>query len=66
MYYVCSEIKTKLGIMIPVKKEPKELFLEFGFYEKCKFCHKPTDTWHKKTNTHICKCCAKSHTVSDL
>jgi hypothetical protein len=56
----------KLIVMIPIKKEPKELFEEFKVYEKCKFCGKETDTWHEKTNTPICKDCAKSHKVSDL
>ena len=52
--------------MIPIKKEPKELYKEFKAYETCKFCRKETDTWHEKTNTPICKDCAKSHKVADL
>ena len=52
--------------MIPIEKEPKELYIEFKTYEKCKFCRKETDTWHEKTNTPICKDCAKSQTVADL
>lgn len=52
--------------MIPIKKEPKELYEEFKTYEKCKFCRKETDTWHEKTNTPVCKVCAKSHKVNDL
>ena len=52
--------------MIPIKKEPPELYKEFRFYEKCKFCRKETDTWHEKTNIAICKTCAKTHKVSEL
>lgn len=51
--------------MIPIKKEPKELYEEFGFYENCKFCNQKTDTWHEKTNTPICKDCATSHKLED-
>jgi hypothetical protein len=52
--------------MIPIEKEPKELFKEFRVYENCKFCRKPTDTWNKKTNTPVCDPCAKTHDVCDL
>ena len=52
--------------MIPIKKEPKELYREFKAYEKCVFCKKQTDTWHESTNTPVCKVCAKVHKVSEL
>jgi hypothetical protein len=52
--------------MIPVIKEPKELFLEFHIHEHCFFCQKPTDTWHNGTNQPVCKKCAKVHKVSEL
>jgi ribosomal protein L37AE/L43A len=52
--------------MIPIKKEPKELYKEFRYYENCKFCKQPTDTWHEKTNTPVCNKCAKTHSVADL
>lgn len=52
--------------MIPIKKEPKELYEEFGFYEKCKFCREETDMWHEKTNTAVCKKCSKNHKVDEL
>lgn len=52
--------------MIPIKKEPKELYKQFNSYENCNFCRKETDTWHKKTNKPVCEVCAKSHKVIDL
>jgi len=52
--------------MIPIKKEPKEFYFEFKVYERCRFCQKETDTWHKKTNTPICKDCSRSHKVSEI
>lgn len=52
--------------MIPIKKEPEELYKIFKRYEKCKFCRQETNTWHEKTNTPICKKCAQSHNISDL
>lgn len=63
---LCDTCVYKIETMIPIKKEPKELYKEFRCYEKCKFCRKETDTWHKKTNTPVCNICAKSHTVADL
>ena len=52
--------------MIPLKQEPKELYEQFKTYEKCKFCRKDTDMWHEKTNTPVCKDCAKKHKASDI
>lgn len=52
--------------MIPIKKEPEWLYKKFKTYEDCKFCRKGTDTWHRETNTPVCKGCAKSHKVADL
>lgn len=50
---------------IPIEVEPPELFKEFGFYECCTFCEKPTDTWHKITNNPVCIECAKTHNVAE-
>lgn len=52
--------------MIPIKKEPSYLYLLYRSYENCKFCKKGTDTWHEKTNTPVCKECAKTHKESEL
>lgn len=52
--------------MIPIYKEPKKMFREFGVYEHCYFCNNPTDTWHNGTNQPVCKECAKTHKVSEL
>jgi hypothetical protein len=52
--------------MIPIVKESKELFNEFGVYEKCVFCKEPTKTWHTKTNNPVCSGCSKTHKVNEL
>ena len=52
--------------MIPIKKEPNYLYQLFRSYENCKFCRKGTDTWHEKTNTPVCKECAKTHKEGEL
>jgi DNA polymerase III psi subunit len=52
--------------MIPVVKEPKELYQEFRIHEHCFFCGNPTNTWHNGTNQPVCKICAKVHKVSEL
>jgi len=51
--------------MIPIEKEPKELFEEFGFYEVCIFCKNKTNMWHEK-RTPVCKGCAKTHGGSEI
>lgn len=51
---------------IPIEKEPKELYKEFRVYEKCAFCQKETNTWHRETNTPVCNDCAESHTSEHL
>lgn len=53
--------------MIPIEKEPPELYKEFRkTYESCYFCKKNTDTWHEPTNKPVCETCAKAHDVSEL
>jgi hypothetical protein len=52
--------------MIPIKKEPKEMFLNTRVYEVCVFCREETMYWHVKTNTPVCQDCAKEHNVSEL
>ena len=52
--------------MITIKKESKKLFSQFGFYENCKFCNKPTATWRIATNTPVCKEWANVHTIEEL
>lgn len=52
--------------MIPIKKEPAEMYKETKVYEKCIFCKKETDTWHEKTNTPACKTCAPKYLLRDL
>lgn len=50
--------------MIPIVKEPKEMYDNLKLYEDCIFCKLPTDMWHLKTNKPICERCAKLNTVS--
>lgn len=52
--------------MIPIHKEPDDLYLNLKVYERCYFCHKPTNMWHNGTNQPVCKTCAKTHKVSEL
>lgn len=52
--------------MIPIIKEPAEMYEMTHLYEHCVFCNKNTDTWHIKTNNPVCKECAKNHKVSEL
>lgn len=52
--------------MIPIKKEPAELYKEFKCHEECCFCEQPTDTWHEKTNNPVCEDCARKHKVAEL
>lgn len=52
--------------MIPIVKEPKELYQEFRCYEKCIFCNKPSDTWCEKKNKCVCKDCAKIKNENDI
>jgi len=52
--------------MIPIEKEPKELYKEFRVYENCYFCKRPTNTWHEATNRPVCTRCSKIHEVSEL
>ena len=52
--------------MIPTVEEPKDHYEEFGFYEKCFFCEKPTKFWHWRTNQPVCNKCAKTHKVAEL
>ena len=52
--------------MIPIKKEPKELYKQFKKYERCLFCRNETDTWHIESNTPICSDCSKIKSVSDV
>lgn len=52
--------------MIPIKKEPKDMYLDFRVYEHCLFCNKATNTWHLKSNTPICKECASIKGINDL
>lgn len=51
---------------IPLIKEEKELYDQFGVYEKCYFCNKSTDMWHENTNNPVCPNCAKKHKVKEL
>lgn len=51
---------------IKIEKETPDLCKEFGVYEHCYFCNKPTITWHKVTNQPVCKECSKKHKVSEL
>jgi hypothetical protein len=52
--------------MIPIKKEPEELYETTHVYEKCVFCGENTDMWHEGTNNPVCKKCSKEHKVSEL
>ena len=52
--------------MIPIEKEPSDLYESAKVYEHCYFCNKPTNTWHTGTNQPVCKSCSKSHKVSEL
>ena len=52
--------------MIPIEKEPKELYKEFKVHEVCVFCRKPTAFWNLKTNNPVCEDCSKVHNESEL
>jgi hypothetical protein len=52
--------------MVKIKKEPKELYKEFGVYEKCHFCKTETDTWHEQSNTPCCLKCSKTKNINDF
>jgi hypothetical protein len=52
--------------MIPIKKEPAEMYEVTKVYERCVFCNQRTDTWHEKTNNPVCQECAKIHKVTEL
>ncbi len=52
--------------MIPIVKEPPELYEEFKLYDNCVFCNNPTDMWHWRTNNPVCPTCAKQHRVKEL
>lgn len=52
--------------MIPIKKEPQEMYDNTHVYEKCVFCKQATNTWHEKTNNPVCESCAQKHKVSEL
>lgn len=52
--------------MIQIEKESDDLYKEFRVYEKCIFCKVNSETWHRKTNTCICKDCAKIKSIEDL
>jgi hypothetical protein len=52
--------------MIPIVKEPKELYKEFKCHEKCVLCRQETDTWNLKRNKPVCNVCAKKHKVKDV
>ena len=52
--------------MIPIKEESSNFRANFGCYENCHFCRKPTSTWHENTNNPVCSRCAKEHRVKEL
>lgn len=52
--------------MIPIKKEPAEMYENTHVYEKCVFCLQTTDMWHEQTNNPVCKDCAKTHKVKEF
>lgn len=52
--------------MIPIEKEPKELYENTHIYEVCVFCKTKTDTWHTRTNNPVCKICCRTHKVHEL
>jgi len=51
---------------IPTKMEPKDMYENFGVYEKCVFCRNTTRFWHERTNNPVCNTCAKQHKVAEL
>lgn len=53
-------------MMIPVEKEPDDLYENTRVYEVCIFCNAETVFWHKKTNSPICPLCAVDHKVSQI
>lgn len=52
--------------MIPIYKEPDDMYLNTRVYERCYFCNNPTDTWHNGTNQPVCEKCSKVHQVYEL
>jgi len=52
--------------MIPVKKEPPDMYENTRVYERCIFCNIETDMWHEKTNTPVCTTCSKTYNVKDI
>jgi len=52
--------------MIPIKKEPAEMYENTHVYEKCVFCLQTTDMWHEQTNNPVCETCAKKYKVNEL
>ena len=52
--------------MIPVKKEPDDMYENMRVYENCHFCRQPTAMWHENTNNPVCQKCAKEHKVAEL
>jgi hypothetical protein len=52
--------------MIPIEKEPFELFEEFKVFENCIFCDNQTDRWNIETNRPVCVACSQTHTIKDL
>lgn len=52
--------------MMPIKKEPKDLFKGTRVYEHCIFCDNPTNTWNLRTNRPICDFCSKVHDVDEI
>jgi hypothetical protein len=52
--------------MIPLVKEPDELFQASGIYENCYFCGKLTPFWHEKTNQPVCRPCSRIHNEEEV
>lgn len=52
--------------MIPIEKEPADLYMNTRVYEHCMFCNTQTDMWNLETNKPICKVCAPKYKVKDI
>lgn len=52
--------------MIPIEKEPDEMFRWTKVYEDCFFCKQPTDMWNRRTNQPVCEYCAVTHSQREL